>query len=200
MCIFFHIFLEKNLLPWYDDTQHMDTIYYVIYGVLLILSVFGLKVGVSNDAANFLNSSIGCRAGTFYTVLIVASVGVLLGASFSSGMMEVARSGVFNPSMFTFHEVMLLFLAVMISNVILLDVYNSLGLPTSTTISLVFALLGSALGMAVYSNSGNPDTSLADYINTSNAFAIVVAIFISVVIAFTLGSVVIPHQLSYSWG
>ena len=168
----------------------MDTIYYVIYGVLLVLSVFGLKVGVSNDAANFLNSSLGCRAGSFYTVLIVASVGVLLGASFSSGMMEVARNGVYNPSMFTFHEVMLLFLAVMISNVILLDVYNTLGLPTSTTISLVFALLGSALGMSVYSSSGNPDASLADYINTSNAFLIVVAIFISVIIAFTLGSVV----------
>ena len=166
----------------------MDTIYYVIYGVLLILSVFGLKVGVSNDAANFLNSSLGCRAGSFYTVLVVASVGVLLGASFSSGMMEVARNGVYNPSMFSFHEVMLLFLAVMISNVILLDVYNTLGLPTSTTISLVFSLLGSALGMAMYSNSGNSETTLADYINTSNAFLIVVAIFISVVIAFSLGS------------
>ena len=168
----------------------MDTIYYIIYGVLLTLSVIGLKVGVSNDAANFLNTSLGCRAGSFYTVLIVASVGVLLGASFSSGMMEVARSGVFNPSMFTFHEVMLLFLAVMISNVILLDVYNSLGLPTSTTLSLVFALLGSALGMAVYSSSGNPNAALADYINTSNALTIVVAIFVSVVVAFTFGSLV----------
>ena len=168
----------------------MDTIYYVIYGVLLVLSVFGLKVGVSNDAANFLNSSIGCRAGSFHTVLAVASVGVILGASFSSGMMEVARNGVYDPRMFTFHEVMLLFLAVMISNVILLDVYNTLGLPTSTTISLVFALLGSALGMAVYSSSGNPNSALADYINTSNAFLIVAAIFISVVVAFSLGSVI----------
>ena len=168
----------------------MDTIYYIIFGVLLILSVFGLKVGVSNDAANFLNSSLGCRAGTFHQVLAVAAVGVLLGASFSSGMMEVARNGVYNPSMFSFHEVMLLFLAVMISNVILLDVYNTLGLPTSTTISLVFSLLGSALGMAVFSSSGKPDASLADYINTSNAFLIVAAIFISVVAAFTLGCVV----------
>lgn len=168
----------------------MDTIYYVIYGVLLVLSVFGLKVGVSNDAANFLNSSIGCRAGSFHTVLAVASVGVILGASFSSGMMEVARSGVYDPRMFTFHEVMLLFLAVMISNVILLDVYNTLGLPTSTTISLVFALLGSALGMAVYSSGMHPEYALADYINTSNAFLIVAAIFISVIVAFTLGSIV----------
>ncbi len=169
----------------------MDPIYYVIYGVLLLLSVFGLKVGVSNDAANFLNSSLGCRAGSFYTVVAVAAVGVLLGASFSSGMMEVARSGVFNPRMFNFHEVMLLFLAVMISNVILLDVYNTLGLPTSTTISLVFALLGSSIGMAVYSKDmATDDAPLAAYINTSNAFAIVVAIFISVVIAFTLGSMI----------
>ena len=169
----------------------MDPIYYVIYGVLLLLSVFGLKVGVSNDAANFLNSSLGCRAGSFYTVVAVAAVGVLLGASFSSGMMEVARSGVFNPRMFNFHEVMLLFLAVMISNVILLDVYNTLGLPTSTTISLVFALLGSSIGMAVYSKDmATEDAPLAAYINTSNAFAIVVAIFISVVIAFTLGSMI----------
>ena len=168
----------------------MDTIYYIIYGVLLTLSVIGLKVGVSNDAANFLNTSLGCRAGSFYTVLTVASVGVLLGACFSSGMMEVARSGVFNPSMFSFHEVMLLFLAVMISNVILLEAYNTLGLPTSTTLSLVFALLGSALGMAVYSSRGNPDAALADYINTGNALTIVVAIFVSVVIAFIFGSLV----------
>ncbi len=169
----------------------METIYYVIYGVLLLLSVFGLKVGVSNDAANFLNSSLGCRAGNFNTVATVAAVGVLLGASFSSGMMEVARSGVFNPGMFSFHEVMMLFLAVMISNVILLDVYNTLGLPTSTTISLVFALLGSSLGMAVHSKDMSPHaTPLANYINTSNAFAIVVTIFVSVVIAFTLGSTI----------
>ena len=169
----------------------MDWTYYLIYCVLLLLSVFGLKVGVSNDAANFLNSSLGCRAGNFNTVAAVAAVGVLLGASFSSGMMEVARSGVFNPAMFSFHEVMLLFLAVMISNVILLDVYNTLGLPTSTTISLVFALLGSSLGMAVYSKDmATDDSPLAAYINTSNAFAIVVAIFVSVIIAFTLGSCV----------
>ena len=168
----------------------MDTMYYIIYGVLLTLSVVGLKAGVSNDAANFLNTSLGCRAGSIYTVLMVASVGVLLGASSSGGMMDVARNGIFNPAMFTFHEVMLLFLAVMISNVILLEAYNTMGLPTSTTLSLVFALLGSALGMAVYSGSGNPDVALADYINTRNALTIVVAIFVSVIIAFTFGSLV----------
>ena len=150
----------------------MDTTYYVIYGMLLLLSVFGLVVGVSNDACNFLNSSIGSRAGTYTGAVAVAAVGVLLGASFSSGMMEIARSGVFIPSMFTFHEVMLLFLAVMVANVILLDIFNTLGLPTSTTVSLVFALLGSALGMAYFSMGDGPG-SLADYINTDKVFFIV---------------------------
>lgn len=168
----------------------MDTTYYVIYGLLMVLSVFGLIVGVSNDACNFLNSSLGCRAGSFNTVVAVAAVGVLLGASFSSGMMEVARSGVFLPTSFNFHEVMLLFLAVMIANVILLDIFNTLGLPTSTTIALVFALLGSALGMAVYSCGNNPGNNISDYINSGNAFRIVTGIFASVAIAFTVGTTV----------
>jgi len=167
----------------------MET-YYVIYGLLALLSVFGLIVGVSNDASNFLNSSLGCRAGTFNTVVAVAAVGVLLGASFSSGMMEIARSGVFSPAMFTFHEVMLLFLAVMVANVILLDIFNTFGLPTSTTVSLIFSLLGSALGMAAFSSSGSPDVSLGDYINISKTVEIVVGIFASVAIAFTVGTIV----------
>ncbi|MBQ8901422.1 MAG: inorganic phosphate transporter, partial [Akkermansia sp.] len=119
----------------------MDTTYYVIYGMLLLLSVFGLVVGVSNDACNFLNSSLGSRSGTYNGAVAVAAVGVLLGASFSSGMMEIARSGVFIPSMFTFNEVMILFLAVMVANVILLYIFKTLGLHTSTTLSLIFALL-----------------------------------------------------------
>lgn len=172
-----------------EREQQMDTIYYVIYGALMVLSIFGLIVGVSNDACNFLNSSLGCGAGKFNTVVSVAALGVLLGASFSSGMMEIARNGVFVPGMFSFHEVMLLFLAVMVANVILLDVFNTLGLPTSTTVSLVFALLGSALGMAVYSTSGT-EAGLSDYINASNALTIVSAIFCSVAIAFTIGMVV----------
>ena len=167
----------------------MDTTYYVIYGMLLLLSVFGLVVGVSNDACNFLNSSIGSRAGTYTGAVAVAAVGVLLGASFSSGMMEIARSGVFIPSMFSFHEVMLLFLAVMVANVILLDTFNTLGLPTSTTVSLIFALLGSALGMA-YFNLGDGPGSIADYINTDKVFFIVSGIFCSVAIAFTVGTIV----------
>ena len=167
----------------------MDTTYYVIYGMLLLLSVFGLVVGVSNDACNFLNSSIGSRAGTYTGAVAVAAVGVLLGASFSSGMMEIARSGVFIPSMFTFHEVMILFLAVMVANVILLDIFNTLGLPTSTTVSLIFALLGSALGMAYFSIGDGPG-SMADYINTDKVFFIVSGIFCSVAIAFTVGTFV----------
>ena len=177
----------------------MDTTYYVIYGMLLLLSVFGLVVGVSNDACNFLNSSIGSKSGTYTGAVAVAAIGVLLGASFSSGMMEIARSGVFIPSMFSFHEVMLLFLAVMVANVILLDIFNTLGLPTSTTVSLIFALLGSALGMA-YFNIGDGPGSLADYINTDKVFFIVSGIFCSVAIAFTVGTVVMWFsRLLYSF-
>lgn len=177
----------------------MDTTYYVIYGMLLLLSVFGLVVGVSNDACNFLNSSLGSRSGTYNGAVAVAAVGVLLGASFSSGMMEIARSGVFIPSMFTFHEVMILFLAVMVANVILLDIFNTLGLPTSTTVSLIFALLGSALGMA-YFNIGDGPGTLADYINTDKVFFIVSGIFCSVAIAFTVGTVVMWFsRLLYSF-
>lgn len=166
----------------------MDTTYYVIYGMLMLLSVFGLVVGVSNDASNFLNSSLGCRAATFNQVVAVAAVGVILGASFSSGMMEVARSMVFDPGRLTFHEIMVLYLAVMVANVILLDVFNTLGLPTSTTVSLVFALLGAALGMAVYSSAGND--GIGAFIKTDKVFTIVSAIFVSVAIAFTVGTTV----------
>ncbi len=163
---------------------YMDTIYYVIYGLLLLLSVFGLVVGVSNDASNFLNSSLGCRAATRNVVVAIAALGVVLGASFSGGMMEVARSKFFNPEMFCFHDVMLLFLAVMVANVILLDIFNTLGLPTSTTVSLVFAIIGSALGMAMFSGSG----AWADYIDVKNTLIVVLAIFCSVAIAFVVGT------------
>lgn len=165
-------------------------IYYVIFGMLALLSVFGLIVGVSNDACNFLNSSIGCRAGTYNQAVAVAAVGVLLGACFSSGMMSVARNGVIEPAMFTFHEVMILYLAVMVGNIILLDTFNTLGLPTSTTVSLVFSLLGAAIGMAIYTSGELFTCPLADYINEERCFKMIVAIFASVAIAFTVGSVV----------
>ncbi len=163
----------------------MDTIYYVIYALLLLLSVFGLVVGVSNDASNFLNSSLGCRAASRSAVVAIAAVGVILGASFSGGMMEVARCKFFNPEMFCFHDIMLLFLAVMVANVILLDIFNTLGLPTSTTVSLVFAIIGSALGMASFSGGGHWN----EYINVDNSLLIVMAIFCSVAIAFTVGTI-----------
>ncbi len=169
-----------------DMCLYMDTIYYVIYGLLLLLSVFGLVVGVSNDASNFLNSSLGCRAASRNAVVAIAALGVILGASFSGGMMEVARSKFFDPSMFCFHDIMLLFLAVMVANVILLDIFNTLGLPTSTTVSLVFAMIGSALGMAMF-NDG--DASWTKYIRVNATLRIVVAIFCSVAIAFVIGTV-----------
>lgn len=165
-------------------------IYYVIFGMLALLSVFGLIVGVSNDACNFLNSSIGCRAGTYNQAVCVAAIGVLLGACFSSGMMSVARNGVMEPAMFTFHEVMVLYLAVMVGNIILLDTFNTLGLPTSTTVSLVFSLLGAAIGMAIFTSGEFLTCPLADYINEERCFKMIIAIFASVAIAFTVGAIV----------
>ncbi len=120
----------------------MDPIYLIIVIILLGLAILDLTVGVANDAVNFLNSSIGSKVAPLWVILTVASVGVLLGTLFSSGMMEIARSGVFHPEMFSFPNIMVLFLAVMLTDVILLDIFNSLGLPTSTTVSLVFELLG----------------------------------------------------------
>ena len=126
----------------------MSAIYTFLVIVLLLLAVGGLYVGVSNDAVNFLNSALGSKAAPKKVILMVASVGIIIGALTSSGMMEVARSGVYYPEFFTFHEVMMLFTGVMFANVILLDVFNSLGLPTSTTVALVFGLLGSAIAVS----------------------------------------------------
>ncbi len=171
----------------------MSEIYTVIVVILGILAISGLFVGVTNDAVNFLNSAIGSRAASMKTILSVASVGIIIGVLTSSGMMEVARSGMFNPGLFTFHEVMILYLGVMFANIILLDLYNSLGLPTSTTVSLIFCLLGSAIAVSIFKISGNPDlsiSSLGSFINTSRALGIVSAILLSVVIAFTCGTIV----------
>ena len=171
----------------------MSEIYTVIVGILGVLAISGLFVGVTNDAVNFLNSAIGSKAASMRTILLVASVGILLGVVTSSGMMEVARNGMFNPEMFTFHEVMMLYLGVMFANIILLDLYNSWGLPTSTTVSLIFCLLGSAIAVSTYKIWGDTNLGLADlgnYINTSRAMGIVSAILLSVVIAFTVGTIV----------
>lgn len=168
----------------------METIYIVIVAFLLILAVFDLFVGVSNDAVNFLQSAIGAKAARFRTVLIVASVGVAVGAMMSAGMMDVARHGIMHPVNYTFHEVMVVFLAVMVTDVIILDVFNTLGLPTSTTVSLVFELLGGTFILALVKMAGDPTLQLSDLLNSDKALSVIVAIFVSVAIAFVCGVLV----------
>ncbi len=171
----------------------MDPIYIVVITILLALAVSDLVVGVSNDAVNFLNSAIGSKVAPRWVIMTVASVGILFGAIFSSGMMEVARSGIFNPGEFDFHSVMMIFLAVMFTDVILLDTFNTLGLPTSTTVSLVFELLGAAVAVALVTMWGADEGTagtLATYINSSKAMAIISGILLSVVISFTVGMIV----------
>lgn len=145
----------------------MSEIYTVIIVILGILTVSGLFVGVTNDAVNFLNSAIGSKAASMKTILTVASVGIIIGVLTSSGMMEVARSGMFDPGRFTFQEVMTLYLGVMFANVILLDLYNSWGLPTSTTVSLIFCLLGSAIAVSIYKISNDPALGPPHWANSS---------------------------------
>jgi len=168
----------------------MDPIFLIIVIILLGLAVIDLSVGVANDAVNFLNSSIGSKVAPLWVILTVASLGVMLGTMFSSGMMEIARSGVFHPEMFSFKNIMMLFLTVMLTDVILLDVFNSLGLPTSTTVSLVFELLGAGVAVALFSIWQNNGGNLVEYINSGKALAIISGIFVSVAIAFVVGSIV----------
>ena len=167
--------------------------YYLILVIILgILAIADLMVGVSNDAVNFLNSAIGSKVVSFKTLMIIASLGVAFGAMSSSGMMEVARKGIFNPEMFIFSEIMIIFLAVMITDILLLDVFNSYGLPTSTTVSIVFELLGAAviISLIKISNIDDSVVNLANYINTTKATQIILGIFLSVVIAFSIGALV----------
>lgn len=170
----------------------MENYYIALLVFLSLLAVFDLFVGVSNDAVNFLNSALGCRIASFKTTMIVASLGVMLGATFSSGMMEIARSGVFNPQMFTFAEIMVIFFAVMVTDIILLDTFNSLGLPTSTTVSIVFELLGSALAAAAFTllADGKSLSDVAEYINSSRSLTIISGILVSVAVAFVSGALV----------
>jgi phosphate/sulfate permease len=169
----------------------MDSIYIVIVLVLLALATLDLVVGVANDAVNFLNSSVGSRVAPLWVILTVASVGVIIGSFFSTGMMEIARSGVFYPEKFTFASIMMLFLAVMITDVILLDIFNTFGLPTSTTVSLVFELLGAAVAVSLFTIwQNNEVVDLTQYINTGKALKIISGIFVSVLLSFAVGSVV----------
>ncbi|WP_019538192.1 inorganic phosphate transporter [Proteiniphilum acetatigenes] len=169
----------------------MDPIYLIIVIILLGLAALDLIVGVANDAVNFLNSSIGSKVAPLWVILTVASIGVMIGTMFSSGMMEIARSGVFYPEKFTFPAIMILFLAVMLTDVILLDLFNTFGLPTSTTVSLVFELLGAAVAVALFSvwTSGSGE-HIGEFLNSGKALAIIGGIFISIAIAFVAGSAI----------
>lgn len=171
----------------------MDNIYLLMLVALTILAVADIVVGVSNDAINFLNSAIGSKAISLRTIMIVASLGIFIGAVYSSGMMEVARKGIFVPAMFTFDEIMMIFMAVMITDILLLDFFNTLGLPTSTTVSIVFNLLGAAIVVSLIKISGTEGATIADlgnYINKEKALTIISGILLSVVIAFSVGAVV----------
>ena len=168
----------------------MGTIYLCIVIFLLCLAVFDLFVGVSNDAVNFLQSAIGAKVAKFRTVLVIASCGVVLGAIMSSGMMDIARHGIMSPDHFTFEEVMTLFLAVMVTDVIILDVFNTLGMPTSTTVSLVFELLGGAFILSTLKMWGDPSLNYSVLLNSDKALEVIIGIFASVAIAFFFGIIV----------
>ncbi|MGM9747861.1 MAG: anion permease [Candidatus Cryptobacteroides sp.] len=165
----------------------MELIYTGFVIFLFVLAISDLWVGVSNDAVNFLNSAVGAKAAKFRTVIIIAAIGVFCGAIMSNGMMDIARHGIFRPEQFNFTEVMFIFLAVMISDIILLDTFNTLGMPTSTTVSMVFELLGASFAMTMFKMDSG---SFSDYLNTAKALQVIIAIFVSVAIAFTVGTVV----------
>lgn len=169
-----------------------ESLYLFMIVALAVLAITDLVVGVSNDAVNFLNSAIGSKAISFKTIMIVASVGIAFGAMSSSGMMEVARKGIFNPEQFVFSEIMIVFMAVMITDILLLDFFNTLGMPTSTTVSIVFELLGAAVAISIVKIFSNDDSlgDLGSYINTDKATEIILGILLSVVIAFTIGALV----------
>lgn len=169
----------------------MEIFYLIVVIALFILAISDLVVGVSNDAVNFLNSAVGAKAATFRTILIVAAVGIVIGCTFSSGMMEVARKGIFHPEHFYFSEIILLFLAVMVTDVILLDTFNTYGMPTSTTVSIVFELLGAAVALSIIKIYTSPDAlNLGEYINSGKALAIISGILLSVVVAFSAGAII----------
>ncbi|MBW1703991.1 MAG: inorganic phosphate transporter [Deltaproteobacteria bacterium] len=170
------------------------SIEFFFVGILILLSfaVLDLIVGVSNDAVNFLNSSIGSRVAPFFVIMVIASLGILAGVTFSSGMMEVARKGIFHPKFFTMPELITIFMAVMVTDILLLDLFNAHGLPTSTTVSIVFELLGAAVAVSVIKimNSSEGAMSLGEYINTGKALVIVFGILLSIVVAFFSGAIV----------
>ncbi len=181
----------------------MENPYILMIAALVVLAIVDLIVGVSNDAVNFLNSAIGSKVIPIKTIFIIASLGVFVGAATSSGMMEVARKGIFNPEMFSFQNIMYIFMAVMITDILLLDIFNSFGMPTSTTVSIVFELLGAAVAMAFIRISVNPNETaeaIWSYINYKTAAKIIFGILLSVVVAFSVGAIVqFISRLVYSF-
>ncbi|MCB0805729.1 MAG: inorganic phosphate transporter [Bacteroidales bacterium] len=169
----------------------MESLYLVLIIILFALAISDLVVGVSNDAVNFLNAAVGAKATHFKWIMLIAALGVLIGATFSSGMMEVARKGIFHPQYFYFSEIIIIFLAVMITDVILLDLFNTFGMPTSTTVSIVFELLGAAVAVSIIKVTNDPNAlELSQYINSAKALAIISGILLSVVVAFTMGAII----------
>ncbi len=169
----------------------METLYLVFVILLFVLAISDLIAGVSNDAVNFLNSAVGSKAASLKVVMLVAASGVLIGTVFSGGMMEIARSGIFYPEKFSFADIMIIFLAVMITDIILLDLFNTFGLPTSTTVSLVFELMGASVAIAfIYLSQHETGIAITDFINAGKALAVISGILISVVIAFTAGTII----------
>ena len=185
----FQLLLSSNILTNFAD--NMD-VYFIMIVALAFLAIGDLVVGVSNDAVNFLNSALGSKAISVRKIMILASLGVLVGSVFSSGMMEVARKGIFNPEMLLFSEIMIIFMAVMITDILLLDFFNTLGLPTSTTVSIVFELLGAAVAVSLIkiSGLGSEFSDLVNYINVEKATQIILGILLSVFIAFSIGALV----------
>ena len=168
----------------------MDILFLCVVVFLFLLAIFDLSVGVSNDAVNFLNSAIGTKVAPLRTIIIIASAGVFIGAAMSNGMMDIARHGIFRPENFSFYDLMCIFMTVMVTDIILLDLFNTLGMPTSTTVSLVFELLGATFVVALIKMAGGTDLGFADLLNTEKALSVIIGIFLSVAIAFVFGTVV----------
>ena len=168
----------------------MDILYICILVFLFLLAIFDLFVGVSNDAVNFLSSAVGSKAASFKLILIVAAIGVFIGAAMSNGMMDIARHSIFQPENFSFYELMCIFMAVMVTDIILLDIFNSLGMPTSTTVSMVFELLGATFMVSLIKMAGDSSLQFMDLLNTEKALQVIIGIFISVAIAFVFGTLV----------
>lgn len=168
----------------------MDILFLCVVIFLFLLAIFDLSVGVSNDAVNFLNSAIGSKAAPFKRIILIAAIGVFIGAAMSNGMMDIARHGIFRPEHFSFYDLLCIFMAVMVTDVILLDIFNTLGMPTSTTVSMVFELLGATFVVALVKMADGSEAGFNDLLNTEKALSVIIGIFLSVAIAFVFGTIV----------